>query len=163
MVVNQRNPYMFGLHLLSSTGDLDHDPIDLGDETLDAAIARLEAKLATAPDGETHFALAEILFRNAFAALDAIQHYEAAVRLAPEAHRFGETLGARAIYLGFYEYAIPFLEALDPLPFESLGAANLSAGRYEQAERWYELALAQDWSSKSVRRGLREANRRLGR
>lgn len=95
--VNTNNPYAFGLHAFGSHGSQDLGPVDLGGRPLPDALADLEGR----GDALSHFLLAEILFRNCFVALDAIEHYDTAVRLAPEVALYRSTLQQRRRYLGF--------------------------------------------------------------
>jgi tetratricopeptide (TPR) repeat protein len=163
VVENSDNPYMFGLGHLPSHGSHELWPIPLGDEDVEAAVSRLEAELARRPDPQTHFELAEILFRNCFAALSALTHYEAAARLAAEDVAIQRITAERALYLGFAELAIPYLERVEPPAYEALAGAHWRAGHYEDAERLYALALERDPASQEARRGLLRARKALVR
>jgi hypothetical protein len=101
--VNTNNPYAFGLGAFGSHGSHDLGPVDLDGRPLPDALADLESR----GDALSHFLLAEILFRNCFVALDAIEHYDTAVRLAPEVALYRDTLRARRRYLGFGPSASP--------------------------------------------------------
>jgi tetratricopeptide (TPR) repeat protein len=162
-VVNVRSPYMFGLgHLRSMSRPIDLSALDLGDRDEVEEVARLEALLAREPSAATHFRLAEILFRNCFAALDGLHHYREAARLAPDDPEILRATADRALYLEFPQIAIPLLERLGPEGWERLADAHSIAGNREQAERFYQLALDRNPSSQSARRGLASL-RRVGK
>jgi tetratricopeptide (TPR) repeat protein len=141
VVVNRNNPYAFGLSELPGQGWHVLDPIDLGGSSPQQAIAELEAQLARRDDPAAHFRLAEILFRNCFAAVDALSHYEAAARGASHVHTYVWTMAERASYLGLYQQAIPFYEVLGTGAFERLGDAYYALGDYRSAAGYYEGAL----------------------
>jgi tetratricopeptide (TPR) repeat protein len=141
VVVNRNNPYAFGLVGLPGQGWHVLDPLDLEGRTPQQAIDELEAELAHGDDPALHFRLAEILFRNCFAAVDALSHYEAAARGASNVHTYVWTMAERASYLGLYQQAIPFYEVLGTGAFERLGDAYYALGDYRSAAGYYEGAL----------------------
>ena len=141
VVVNRNNPYQFGLGDLASQGWHALDPLELGGRSPQQAIAELEERLARGDDPSAHFRLAEILFRNCFAAVDALAHYEAAARGASNVHTYVWTMAERASYLGLYQQAIPFYEVLGSGAYERLGDAYYALGDYGAAAGYYESAL----------------------
>lgn len=141
VVVNRNNPYAFGLDGLPGQGWHVLDPVDLGGLSPQEAIAELESELARRDDPALHFRLGEILFRNCFAAVDALSHYEAAARGASHVHTYVWTMAERATYLGLYQQAIPFYEVLGTGAFERLGDAYYALGDYRSAAGYYEGAL----------------------
>jgi tetratricopeptide (TPR) repeat protein len=141
VVANLDNPYMFGLRSLPGRGSYALDPLDLGARSPQEAVAELEAQLARRDDPATHFRLAEILFRNCFAAVDALSHYEAAARGAGHVDTYVWTMAERASYLGLYRQAIPFYEVLGSGAYERLGDAYYALAEYDDAATYYERAL----------------------
>jgi tetratricopeptide (TPR) repeat protein len=160
VVVNRNNPYAFGLDGLPGQGWHALEPLDLGDRSPQEAIAELEEQLARRDDPAAHFRLAEILFRNCFAAIDALSHYEAAARGASHVQTYVWTMAERASYLGLYQQAIPFYEVLGTGAFERLGDAYFALGDYRSAAGYYEGAL--DHGGDRARLGDRIEKARLG-
>lgn len=158
-LVNDENPYMFGLSHLRSVAS----PRHLSALELDAppaeAIARLEAEIAQGPSAGSHFELAEILLRNCFSASAAFRHYRQAARLAPDDARIARRTAERAVYLGFPEVAIPILERMGEDAYALLAEAHAEARHFERAEHYYRLELERDPASKVARAGLANVRR----
>ena len=160
VLVNRHTPYRFGLqHLGRAGGSETLAALDLGEETETEAVARLEAKLAASDAAVDHFELAEILFRNCFAAMAALHHYREAAQRAPEDAHIQRRGAERAAYLGFPRVAIPLLERVGPEGYVPLARAYLAADRYDEAERYYRLALAREPASREAQRGLAAVRR----
>ena len=128
---NSNNPYYFALSRFGKGGyyEIGAKGID-GNELID-----LVSDLKQQDDAFSHFQLAEILFRNGFAALDALLHYEIAVEKAPDDPMFRSTLSARYRYLDFPELAIPHLQQLGDIALLQLGNTYLLAGNMIDAEK----------------------------
>ncbi len=162
-VMNRLNPYMFGLTDGSARGSHPTNlPLDLGGESPREALARLDAALQQGPSAERHFEAAEILFRNCWAAMDALERYEQAARLAPDDRRILERVADRLIYTHFFLAATPYLKALGPSHYELLAWTFSRADRLEEAAHYYRLALERAPSSRT-RRALTAVERELAR
>jgi len=79
--------------------------------------------------------LAELLFRNAFAALEAIDVYEKAVGADPDNHNFRRTLGKRYMYLNMDHMAVPHLQKAGPDALKDLAWAYKNVGQCTNAKR----------------------------
>jgi hypothetical protein len=151
---NERSPYAFGLRdLRTRPSGQDLSAIDLGDEPLADVLARLEAKLADRPSAEAHVRYAELLLRNCNASVEALAHYRAAARLAPSNREILELTADRHLYFSFWMASTPYLAALGPDGYPKLAHAFWYAGRLDDAERYYLLAL-QHAPTDAIRRSL---------
>ncbi|MCB9982717.1 MAG: TPM domain-containing protein [Rhodospirillales bacterium] len=127
---NKNTPYYFALNRLNgekNKEDIAAFAIPEGD------LKKLISALEKQNDPLSRFMLAELLFRNAFAAVDALRYYEEAARTAPADPLFVTTFAKRALYLHFPELALPYIERL--------GGDNdfLLARAYAQMERYGEI------------------------
>ena len=105
---NNNSAYAFGLEDFGKGRYYNISPLPVGDGQLKNAIN----ELAHQDSAISHFRLAELLFRNAFTALQALTHYEHALRLAPNDPLIQSTYAERVLYLGFPELAIPVLKKM---------------------------------------------------
>lgn len=126
---NSNHPYTFGLGAYGRGIPTDIAPWDLGESDLHTVIETLEGR----DDALSSFLLAELLFRNCFAAVDALRYYEEAVLRAKKDTHFRKVLGDRASYLGLPELAIPHLFELGPEGYRDLSAAYYQANQVKQA------------------------------
>lgn len=150
---NTWTPYLFGLvDLPGRRVAIDLSPLPLGGRSLDETLSELEQRLEVHPDARGQLRLAELLMRNAFVAVEALAHYEAAGRLAPDDREIAHIAAERALYLYLYEVAIPYLEKLGPEGWERLGDAHHGARQLEVAERYYSKALRRQPDSQRLRR-----------
>ena len=141
-LMNVASPYTFGLFGLDRGGSQDIGAWDLGGRPLADVLRALES--LAADDALARYLLAEVLFRNCFAALDALQHYEEAVQMAPHDALFRRTLAERAVYLGFAELAVEMYEGMASPPPGPLADAHRRAGNAAEAERYARVAAERD-------------------
>jgi tetratricopeptide (TPR) repeat protein len=127
-VHNNMNQYMFGLSRWGKGNRYDVTPLDDAGE-LEAKIASLRRQDTAA----SNFMLAELLFRNAFAAMEALDFYERAVSMTPDNIAYRNTLAKRYIYLGMADMAIPHLEKTGDSGLIDLAWAYKDAGRCSDA------------------------------
>ena len=127
---NSNMPYKFGLPQYGDPLAYDVQALPVPSEKLTAIMANLE-KQNTAV---AHFKLAELHFRNAFTALEALKHYEIAIRMAPNYPRFAEVLADRYVYLYFPQAAIPLLKQQGRVALLKLAEAYGQMEDYEKVE-----------------------------
>lgn len=107
---NVNTPYAFALKRLGGPQSQENiAAIPLSEGDLKKTITSLEDR----SDALSRFMLAELLFRNAFAAIDALVYYEEAVKAAPADPLILSTFLQRALYLGFPELALPYIKNID--------------------------------------------------
>ncbi|MDX2416290.1 MAG: TPM domain-containing protein [Xanthomonadales bacterium] len=128
---NSNTPYLFGLEQFGNAGSHPIDAVKLNGNSLQSMIQQLESR----DDALAHFELAELLFRNSFAALAALDHYEKAVQRAPVDPLFRSTLADRYMYLGFADMAVPHLIRLGAVAQVRLAKAYANAGNYAMTEK----------------------------
>lgn len=141
---NSNTPYAAGLAQFGSGRDFDIAPLPLGQSSIAQALATLDGKT----DPLSALRRAEIWLRNGFVFPRAYPDYEAARRASPEDPLVLETLGDRALYLGFPEIAIATLEKIGRGVELSLAEAYADTGDPVTAERWVDRALKEnpyDW------------------
>jgi tetratricopeptide (TPR) repeat protein len=138
IVDNGSHPYGFGLAAFGSAGPNDVEAWDLGEGSLEEVIARLEAT----PGALYEYLLAEVLFRNCFTVEAALEHYEQAVREAPKAPLFQESLGRRAEFVAFPDLAIEAYGKLGDAAAYDLALAYAGKGDARQALHFAQRALA---------------------
>jgi tetratricopeptide (TPR) repeat protein len=112
-------------------------PLDLGGESLEAAIARLEASTRA----EDRFRLAELLMRNCFISAEAIPLYAEAARAAPSDSKIVLTYARRAGYLYMPIIAADAVAGLGPSYWTELAFLYESSGERELARQYYAKAL----------------------
>jgi hypothetical protein len=135
-------PWRFGLDAPPNVeGDSSVGYVNLYGEEEAAAVARLERAIAAGAGARVHVRLADILYRNCWLVMEAMAHYERAARLAPTDWTIAKTIADRASYVGFYEYAIPFLEPFGARAAMRIGELYFQAGKPLLAEKYYRLAL----------------------
>lgn len=127
---NKNTPYYFGLRHLGKGSDNDIAPLPVPDGELRELVAQLEKR----NDALAKFRLAELLFRNAFAAIDALAYYEQALKLAPNDPLFLSTYADRVLYLGFAELAIAPLKTMGPGKVNKLAKVYGQLDQFENAE-----------------------------
>ncbi len=136
-------PFRFGLDALPNpASDSSVEHVELYGEEEEAAVARLERAIAAGAGPRVHVRLAEILFRNCWLVPEAMTHYERAAMLAPRDWRIAQTLADRASYVGFPEYAIPFLEPFGARAARRIGDLYFQAHKPVLAEQYYRRALS---------------------
>jgi hypothetical protein len=104
---NSNTPYAFGLKQFGEGSDYDIAALPLS-----SSIAKALAELEGRKDTVSTLRRAEIWLRNAFVFPQAYAAYEQAQRRSPKDPLVLQTLGERAMYLGFPEVAIPALEGV---------------------------------------------------
>lgn len=135
-LVNLASPYAgFTTAALQRSEDL--APLDLGGESIEAAIERLE-KSGLARD---RFRLAEILMRNCFVSAEAIPLYAEAARLEPRDAKIVLTFADRAIYMFMPKIAFDAVAGLGPERWTNLAYLYEHAGERELAREYYQRAL----------------------
>jgi tetratricopeptide (TPR) repeat protein len=137
---NWNTPYAFGLLQFGNGRYYDIAPLPLGEESLGAALAALDGK----NDALSALRRAELWLRNGFVFPQAYAAYEAARRAAPEDPLVLQTLGERALYLGFPEIATVMLEKIGRGVELSLAEAYNEIGYTKGAERWVDRALEEN-------------------
>ncbi|MEP7246990.1 MAG: TPM domain-containing protein [Gammaproteobacteria bacterium] len=134
---NSNTPYAFGLAQFGEGRYQDIAALPLGKESLTEALAALDGKTDTL----STLRRAELWLRNAFVFPQAYSAYEAARRLSPEDPLVLETLGERALYLGFPEITIAMPERIGRGAELTLAEAHNDTGDAKAAERWVDRAL----------------------
>jgi len=104
---NSNNPYMFGLADWGSGTYFDVAKLELAGD-LHTALQ----KMANGANAADKFRYAELLFRNGFAALPALTHYEAAIALEPDYLDYRLVITDRFIYTGIATPAQPHIKWL---------------------------------------------------
>jgi tetratricopeptide (TPR) repeat protein len=137
---NSNTPYAFGLTQFGSGRHYDIAPIPLGTSSIAGALAELERR----QDAVSALRRAEIWLRNGFVFPRALSSYEEALRAAPKDPLVLQTLGDRALYLGFPELAIPALEKIGRGVELSLAEAYNDLGDPQAARHWVSRALEED-------------------
>jgi tetratricopeptide (TPR) repeat protein len=127
---NSESPYAFGLRRFGAGEYFDVAAFDLGRLRLDEVIAALESQ----QDVLSRFLLAEVLFRNCFAAMDALRVLRDVAEKRPRDPLVQKTLADRALYVGLPDLAIPALERLGAEGTLGLAEAHQAAGRLAEAE-----------------------------
>lgn len=152
---NSNTPYAFGLTQFGSGRHYEIAPLPLGASSLAEELAALERR----EDPLSALRRAELWLRNAFVFPKALAAYEEALRLAPKDPLVLQTLGDRALYLGFPELAIPAFEKVGRGVELSLAEAYNDLGDRATAQRWVSRALEEnpyDWHALSWRKFLAE-------
>lgn len=137
---NSNTPYAFGLTQFGKGRWYDLSPLPLGTESITEALAALDGT----QDALSALRRAEIWLRNCFVFSPAHAAYEAARLAAPNDPLVLQTIGDRALYLGFPEIAIPALERIGRGVELSLAEAHNEAGDYAAARHWVERALEEN-------------------
>ena len=137
---NSNTPYAFGLTQFGSGRYYDIAARPLGKSSIAEALAALDGK----QDAVSALRRAEIWLRNCFVFPQALSAYEAARRAAPNDPLVLQTLGDRALYLGFPELTIPALEKIGRGVELSLAEAYNDLGDPQSARRWVSRALEEN-------------------
>ncbi|MEX2205273.1 MAG: TPM domain-containing protein [Myxococcota bacterium] len=141
-LVNLASPYAEFTAAALQRSEESLAPLDLGAESIEAAIERLE-KSSRARD---RFRLAEILMRNCFVSAEAMPLYAEAAQLEPRNAKIVLTFADRAIYMFMPKIALDAVAGLGPEYWTNL------AYLYEHAR---EPALAREYYQKAVDRNPR--------
>ncbi len=152
---NSNTAYAGGLAQFGKGRFYDIAPIPLAGETIAEVIARLEGR----EDPLSTLMRAEIWMRNVFVFSRALPVYEDALRMAPGDPLVLQTIGARAMYLGFPELAIPAFEKIGRGFELSLAEAYNDQGNAIAARQWVNRALEEnpyDWDALHWRKFLSE-------
>ena len=136
-LVNRASPYAVFLPEAEVRTDETLAPIDLGSESLEAAIERLERS----PLPRDRFRLAEILMRNCFISAEAIPLYAQAAQGAPQDEEVVLTYADRASYLYMPIIAVDAVAGLGPAHWTSVGWLYEGAGERALAREYYAKAL----------------------
>jgi tetratricopeptide (TPR) repeat protein len=137
---NSNTPYAFGLAQFGEGRYQDIAALPLGEKSIAEALAALEGK----NDTVSSLRRAELWLRNAFVFPQAWSAYEAARRSAPKDPLVLQTLGDRALYLGFPEITTAMLEKIGRGAEMSLAEAYNQTGDIKAAERWIDRALEEN-------------------
>jgi tetratricopeptide (TPR) repeat protein len=137
---NSNTPYAFGLTQFGEGRYHDIAQLPLGEKSIAEALAALDGK----NDALSTLRRAELWLRNGFVFPQAYSAYEAARRAAPKDPLILQTLGDRALYLGFPEITIAMLEGVGRGAELSLAEAYNQTGDAEAAERWVDRAIAEN-------------------
>ncbi|HEX9707140.1 MAG TPA: TPM domain-containing protein [Steroidobacteraceae bacterium] len=141
---NSNTPYASLLTQYAKGRHYDIAPLPLGNESIAEALARLEGR----QDVLSKLERAEIWLRNVFLFPRALAAYEEALQAAPQDPLVLQTLGDRAMYLGFPELAIPALEKIGRGVELTLAEAYNDQGDGKTARLWVSRALEEnpyDW------------------
>jgi len=136
---NSNTPYAFGLAQFG-----DGRPYDIAALPLQGSIADAFAALDGKPGALSSLRRAEIWLRNAFVFPQAYLAYGQALNAAPKDPLVLETLGDRALYLGFPEIAIPAYRGVGRGAELSLAEACNEIGDTTSADRAVSRALEED-------------------
>jgi tetratricopeptide (TPR) repeat protein len=134
---NSNTPYAFGLKQFGAGRYYDVAALQLGERSLAEVLATLEGSQSALAELQR----AELWLRNAFVFPEAYPAYEAARRAAPKDPLVLQTIGERALYLGFPEIAIPALERIGRGVELALADAYNESGDLAGAQRWVTRAL----------------------
>ena len=137
---NANTPYAFGLTQFGKGRDYDIAALPLGNSSIEGALVALEGR----QDAVSALRRAEIWLRNVFVFPKALSAYEAARKAAPKDPLVLQTIGDRALYLGYAELAIPALEPIGRGVELSLAEAYNDLGDPESARRWVSRALEEN-------------------
>jgi hypothetical protein len=137
---NSNSPYAFGLKQFGTGRYYDIAAVQLGEESIADALAALEERQGAL----SALRRAELWLRNAFVFPQAYPAYEAARRAAPNDPLVLQTIGERALYLGFPEIAIPALERIGRGVELALAEAYNEGGDVAAAQRWVARALEEN-------------------
>lgn len=107
-LANNRTPYRFGLAQFGYGRDEAIDRIEIDDKNIRDEIASLKND----DSAYANFKLGEIYFRNAFAAMEAFEHYSRALELAPKDPYFISTIADRYRYVSLIDGEIDLLKRL---------------------------------------------------
>jgi len=108
---NRNHPYYFALKNTASKGFYDIEAMTLPpSSSLKQTIHALKNQNV---DSMRSFLVAELLFRNAFAAMESLEHYEKAVSLEPNNEFYRKKLIKRYQYLGMDSLAVKNAEVVD--------------------------------------------------
>ncbi len=128
---NRNTPYYFALKRLGQKGrDENIAALPVPEGELQKTIAALENRT----DVMSRFMLAELLFRNAFAAVDALRYYEEAAENAPTDPLFVGTFVERALYLHFPELVLPYIRHLGPWDVDVIARMYAQMRQYDRIE-----------------------------
>ena len=137
---NSNTPYAFGLTQFGKGRNYDIATLPLENSSIEGALAALEGR----QDAVSALRRAEIWLRNVFVFPKALSAYEAARKAAPKDPLVLQTIGDRALYLGYAELAIPALEPIGRGVELSLAEAFNDLGDAETAQRWVSRALEEN-------------------
>ncbi len=137
VLVNLATPYARFLPGVQARTEEGLDPVDLGGESLEAAIARLEGS----PLPADRFQLAEILMRNCFVAAEALPLYAEAAEAAPHDAEIVITFSDRADYLYMPEVAVDAVARLGPAYYDRVAWLYEHGGERALAREYYAKAL----------------------
>jgi tetratricopeptide (TPR) repeat protein len=134
---SSNTPYAFGLKQFGTGRHYDIAALPLQGQSIADALAALEGSEGALPA----LRRGELWLRNAFVFPQAYPAYEAARRAAPKDPLVLQTIGERALYLGFPEIAIPALEGIGRGVELTLAEAYNELGDWAGAQRWAARAL----------------------
>jgi TPM domain len=137
---NSNTPYAFGLTQFGDGRYYDIPATSLAQDSIALTLAAMDGRRGALSDLQR----GEIWLRNAFVFPQAFLAYEAARRAAPEDPLVLQTLGDRALYLGFPELAIPSLERIGQGVELSLAEAYNELNDAQGAHRWVSRALEEN-------------------
>ena len=137
---NSNTPYAFGLTQFGNGRRHDIAAVSLASASIAQTLDAREHKR----DALSELQRGEVWLRNAFVFPQAFLAYEAARRAAPEDPLVLQTLGDRALYLGFPELAIPALERIGKGVELSLAEAYNELDDAQDAQRWVSHALEEN-------------------
>jgi hypothetical protein len=137
---NSNTLYAFGLEQFGEGRYYDIAALPLDTGSIADAFAALDGK----KDVLSALKRGELWLRNGFVFPQAYLAYEEARRAAPQDPLVLETLGNRALYLGFPEIAIPAFERIGRGVEMSLVEAYNEIGDVKTAGRWLSRALAEN-------------------
>jgi tetratricopeptide (TPR) repeat protein len=137
---NSNHPYAFALGRFGPGRDLGVAAWNLGDSDLEA-VRRALAERGTALDD---YLLGELLFRNCWIPVEALQHFEHAIAQSRHNLLFHEALADRAAYIGFYDLAVGHYAELGSAGLLPLARAQASADDADGAIASVRKALERD-------------------
>jgi TPM domain len=137
---NSNTPYAFGLTQFGDGRYYDIAATSLARDSIARTLDAMDGRQNSLSDLQR----GEIWLRNAFVFPQAFLAYEAARRAAPDDPLVLQTLGERALYLGFPELAIPALERIGRGVELSLAEAYNDLNDAQGAQRWASRALEEN-------------------
>jgi hypothetical protein len=146
---NSNTPYAFGLKQFGNGGYYDMAALPLA-TSISNALTTLDGR----QDVVSTLRRAEIWMRNGFVFPQAYGAYEQALRMAPKDPLVLQTVGDRAMYLGFPEIAVPALAKVGRGVELSLVEAYNDMGDTASALKWTKNALSENPLDTSALRWL---------
>jgi hypothetical protein len=156
---NKSHPYAFAFNdIWSDTLDYP-EPLPLEGSSL----AKQIDSLLNTTDPHKKFTLAELLYRNAYVAAEALIYYKEAADMLPNDFTVQWTYAQRLIYEGAPSKALDVLARLDSRANALRGDALYRLKKIEAAKKSYQLAINKDFDQARATKGLERINKQLAK